>query len=301
MLCSCGRSHTTLLAERIDADQKAIDDLSKQASGPTAGLTRAKVKELKAEVKAEAEMLKALKRGRAEMLKTLQAALDLADAQTLLALPRDRLLDFVLRGGLGLAVDDFIAQQERIAEAALASISQVVEGLTTDSVQDQIDALAISSADAVFQDVILPDTLKSVREALEAMVVGVPTNQAMTALSQRLEKSEGRQLTEVRTKLSQYGRNITAVVAEAADLDLYLYTGPRDGITRDFCRALINLVVDEKQMRSLSNGQGLPVKTSGGGYNCRHSWSPITEGFMVAAKLKKATASDIAKANAGAR
>jgi hypothetical protein len=60
-------------------------------------------------------------------------------------------------------------------------------------------------------------------------------------------------------------------------------------------------VVDEKQMRSLSNGQGLPVKTSGGGYNCRHSWSPITEGFMVAAKLKKATASDIAKANAGAR
>ena len=246
MLCSCGRPHTTLLAERIDADQKAIDDLSKQASGPTAGLTRAKVKELKAEVKAEAEMLKALKRGRAEMLKTLQAALDLADAQTLLALPRDRLLDFVLRGGLGLAVDDFIAQQERIAEAALASISQVVEGLTTDSVQEQIDALAVASADAVFQDVILPDTLKSVREALEAMVVGVPTNQAMTALSQRLEKSEGRQLTEVRTKLSQYGRNITAVVAEAADLDLYLYTGPRDGITRDFCRALINLVVDEK-------------------------------------------------------
>jgi hypothetical protein len=301
MLCSCGRPHATLLAERIDADQQAIDDLSKQASGPTAELTKAKVNELKAEVKAEAEMLKALKRGRAEMLQTLRAALDLADPQTLLALPRDRLLDFVLRGGLGLAVDDFIAQQERIAEAALASISQVVEGLTTDSVQDQIDALAVASADAVFQDVILPDTLKSVREALEAMVVGVPANQAITALSQRLEKSEGRQLTEVRTKLSQYGRNITAVVAEAADLDLYLYTGPRDGITRDFCRALINKVVDEKQMRSLSNGQGLPVKTSGGGYNCRHSWSPITEGFMVAAKLKKATASDIAKANAGAR
>ena len=191
--------------------------------------------------------------------------------------------------------------KRELQKPALSSISQVVEGLKTDSVQEQIDALAISSADAVFQDVILPDTLKSVREALEAMVVGVPTNQAMTALSQRLEKSEGRQLTEVRTKLSQYGRNITAVVAESAGLDLYLYTGPRDGITRDFCRALINLVVDEKQMRALSNGQGLPVKTSGGGYNCRHSWSPITEGFMVAAKLKKAKASDIAKANAGAR
>lgn len=302
MLCSCGRPHITLLAERIDADQKAIDDLSAQAHGPTAELTKAKVRELKAEVKAEAEMLKGLKRARAEMLKTLKAALDLTDAQTLLTLPRDQLLDFVLRAGMGLAVDDFIGQQALIAETALSSMVDVLEGVKVDNqIQGQIDALAVSASATVFDDVILPDTLKSVREALEAMVVGVPTAQAMTALAQRLEKAEGRQLTEVRTKLSQYGRNVTAVVAEAAGLDLYLYTGPRDGITRDFCRALINKVVDEKQMRRLSNGQGLPVKTSGGGYNCRHSWSPITEGFMIAAKLNKATAADIAKANAGAR
>lgn len=238
MLCSCGRPHITLLAERIDADQKAIDDLSAQAHGPTAELTKAKVRELKAEVKAEAEMLKGLKRARAEMLKTLKAALDLTDAQTLLTLPRDQLLDFVLRAGLGLAVDDFISQQALIAETALSSMVDVLEGVTIDNqIQGQIDALAVSASATVFDDVILPDTLKSVREALEAMVVGVPTAQAMTALAQRLEKAEGRQLTEVRTKLSQYGRNVTAVVAEAAGLDLYLYTGPRDGITRDFPRA----------------------------------------------------------------
>jgi hypothetical protein len=59
-------------------------------------------------------------------------------------------------------------------------------------------------------------------------------------------------------------------------------------------------VVDEKQMAALNNGQGLPVKLSGGGYNCRHSWSPVSQGFVDAANLTRATAADIAKANAGA-
>ena len=72
-------------------------------------------------------------------------------------------------------------------------------------------------------------------------------------------------------------------------------------MTRNFCKALINLVVDEKQMSQLNNGQGKPVKISCGGYNCRHSWSPVTEGFIEAADLKRATASDIKDANRGAK
>jgi hypothetical protein len=74
-----------------------------------------------------------------------------------------------------------------------------------------------------------------------------------------------------------------------------------DGITRPFCRALVNKVVDERQMARLNNGQGLAVKTSGGGYNCRHSWSPVTESFIEAAELDQATASDINKANTGGK
>jgi len=45
----------------------------------------------------------------------------------------------------------------------------------------------------------------------------------------------------------------------------------------------------------------LPVKTGGGGYNCRHSWSPVSEGFLKAAGLDRATTKDISKANAGAK
>ena len=89
------------------------------------------------------------------------------------------------------------------------------------------------------------------------------------------------------------------MAAQQAGLDHYLYTGPRDGLTRSFCRALINKVVDEDQMRKLKNGQGLSVKTSGGGYNCRHSWSPVSESFIETADLDLATSSDIRDANRG--
>ena len=55
--------------------------------------------------------------------------------------------------------------------------------------------------------------------------------------------------------------------------------------------------VIENQMKRLRNGQGLPVKTACGGYNCRHSWTPVTEGFIKAANLKRAKGADITKAN----
>jgi hypothetical protein len=301
MLCSCGRPHTTLLAEKPDADKIAVEDLSAQAreqSGPIKDLTEAKIEELKAEIKAEQEMGRALTRAQAELVATLDAALELTSPEQLLALSREQLLEFVIRGGLGLAVDDFVEAQDRIIQASLDSLRVIEPSATTADVPD-LDALRLVAADNVFEDIILPDSLSAVRTALQGMTVGVAQKQAMTSLSQRLKQSQGRQLTQFRTQLASTGRAVTASAAQRYELDLYLYTGPRDGITRDFCRPLINKVVDEKQMNRLNNGQGLPVATYGGGYNCRHSWSPITESFQQAAGLKRATAKDISRANAG--
>ena len=302
MICSCGRTHAALFAERVDADKKAIDDLSRQAGairGPIQELIKAKIAELKAEYSAETRMKRALARAQRELVGNLKAALDLTSAEQLLLLPRDQLSELILTGGLGLAIEDFIDAQASITEAAMDTIQVIVSGASIGDVPDVV-AVGMAAADNVFQDVILPDALSAVRTALQGITVDVPINQAMSGLSQRLEQSTGRQLTVVRTELAQYGRTITAKAAEVYGLDLYLYTGPKDGITRGFCRALINLVVDERQMRRLNNGQGLPVKTSGGGYNCRHSWSPVTQGFVDAANLTRATAQDITKANGAA-
>jgi len=286
MTCACGSS-VHLLAEGDSADKVAVADLSAQAkeqSGPRAELTKAKVKELRAEITAADVMARALGQSRQSLLDVLETALSMTSPEALLAMPRDTLADFVLQAGFGLTIDDFIEQSDRVAAAALEAIQVLEPTATTASVQAQLDSFRVAAVDSVFQDVIIPDTTKAIREALQGMSLGVPLKASMSALSAQLERSEGRQLTEVKTKIASYGRQVTAAVGESAGLDLYLYTGPRDGITRAFCKPLINL----------------PVKLSGGGYNCRHSWSPVSQGFVDAAGLTMADAADIAKANSGA-
>jgi hypothetical protein len=302
MFCQCGA--TAQLLNENDADEKAIADLTKQAKSQTgvrATLTRARRDQLKAEVSAERAFASSLKKARAKLLETVGAAVEASSPLTLLNLDDDQLLEFILQGGLGLAMDEFIEQQDAIRLAAEKAMKAVQPDFGFNQISSQLDTIQATAAQGVFDDVILPDFKRSINESLQDLLVDVPVNIVMSNLEQRLKRSEGRQLTEVKTQISQYGRGITAVAAEAADMDLYLYTGPRDGITRPFCRQLIDLVVSKSQMRRLNNGQGLSVITSGGGYNCRHSWSPVTAGFVEAADLDRAKTSDIKSANSKAR
>ncbi len=300
MPCTCGH----VLLNETDADEEAIADLTRQAQsqrGAMAALTRARRDQLRAEVSAEKAFAKALVKSRRDLLNTLSTAVEASSPLTLLNLTDEQLLSLILEGGLGLAIDDFIEQQDRIREAASRALEAIQPGLGFDGISDQIDMIQREAATAVFDEVIVPDFQSGIREALRDMSVDVPPEIALSTLNDRLARSEGRQLTEVKTRISQYGRSITAAAAAAADLDHYLYTGPIDGITRPFCRALAGKVVNSKQMLRLNNGQGLSVITSGGGYNCRHSWSPVTEGFIEAANLTPAKRADISKANRGAK
>lgn len=286
-----------------DADQLAIDDLSRQVKGergPVASLIRARRDQLRAEVEAERGFTLALKRARKQIvdLMTMQSVSN--DPQLLMSFTDEQILDLILRGGLGLAVDDFIEATTRIRASVEKSLEVIGVDLSPEAIP-QLDLIQAQAASAVFEDVIAPDFTKAVKSSLRSMTLSIPMEIIKSDLERQLEKAEGRQLTEIKTQISEYGRSVTAVAAAAADLNYYLYTGPRDGITRPFCRALINLVVDETQMSKLNNNQGRPVKIACGGYNCRHSWSPVTESFIKAADLERAKASDINKANTGAK
>lgn len=297
MDCGCGSSASPQLLSE-DADKRAIDDLTKQAksqSGPLAALTRARRDQIRAEVAAETGFTRSINRSRRELLAVLEAAAA-RDPQLLLRLSPEELNDLILNGGMGQAVDDLILSQQRILRSIGSSLAVIDPSL---SIQDlpQLEQLQIQSVASIFEDVILPDTQSAVRDALTSLSLDVPTEIVFSDLNERLKRSTGRQLTEVKTRISQYGRSINAAAASAAELDLFLYTGPMDGITRPFCKPLVNKVISERQMSALSNGQGLPVITSGGGYNCRHSWSPVSQSFVDAAELERATRFDIAQAN----
>jgi hypothetical protein len=91
MTCTCGSS-VHLLAEGDSADKVAVADLSAQAkeqSGPRAELTKAKVKELRAEIKAAEVMARALGQSRQSLLDVLETALSMTSPEALLAMPRD--------------------------------------------------------------------------------------------------------------------------------------------------------------------------------------------------------------------
>ena len=300
----CDSAHPVLLSE-IDADKKAVADLQAQLSkqsGARAEITKAKINELKTIIKAEKKMKASLATARDSFLKTLETAIDATSPLTLLSLNRDQLVDFILKGGMGLAVDDFISQADKITQSVNKTMKTIQPNLgITGTIQSELDIIQTAAIEGVFDDVILPTVTAGVREALTNLTVDVPTSSAISALSLKMQKAEKRQLTEINTKLSMYGRSVTAAVAESAGIKYYLYTGPLDGLTRDFCKPLVDKVVSNAQMRRLNNRQGLSVKTGGGGYNCRHSWSPVTEGFIKAAQLDKATTKDISDANKGAR
>lgn len=286
-----------------DADKIAIDDLSRQVKGergPVAQLIRARRDQLRAEVEAERSFSIALRKARKELMTLITMASVTDDPQLLLSFDDDQLLDFILRGGLGLAVDDFVEHSSRIRSTIEKSFEVVGVDLSPQAMP-QLDLIQSQAASDVFESVIVPDFQKAIRSSLRSMTLAIPAEIIKSDLETQLERAEGRQLTEIKTQISEYGRSITAVVAADAGLDHYLYTGPKDGITRPFCRALINLVVDEKQMGKLDNNQGKPVKIACGGYNCRHSWSPVTESFIEAAGLTPAKSSDISKANRGAK
>ena len=295
------RCHNHHQYSEVDADLEAIADLTRQVKDlkfPMTTIVRARRDQLKAEVQAERGFKRSITKARKDLIDMFEQASLSADPELLLNLDDDQLLNFVLRGGLGLAVDDFIESQEKIRASVERSLEAVGVDLSLEAMP-QLDLIQTQAASAVFEDVIIPDFKRAMSDALTSMSLELPMDVVKSELAQRLERSEGRQLTEIKTTISQYGRTITAVAAQQAGLEHYLYTGPRDGLTRSFCRALINKVVSEDQMRKLKNGQGLSVKTSGGGYNCRHSWSPVSESFIEAADLDLATSSDIRDANRG--
>ena len=302
-MCDHTTLHTTL-SER-DGDKRALAELKRQLaneSGLKAELTKAKIKELQTQIKAEKAMKSALDKSRARFTKNLKNIVKDTDPLTVLSLDKDNLTDLILRAGYDEAIDEFIEQTSRVAKASQATASIVQPQYTPDQRQQiLVDVAQRAASERIFDNLILPQVTSGVRDSLLSMSLDVPLNMAMSTLAQRMEQAQGRQLTEVNTQISMYGRSITASIADAAGINYYLYTGPEDGLTRKFCRPLVNLVVSESQMNKLDNGQGLGVKAGGGGYNCRHSWSPVTKGFIEAAGLKMATSADIAAANKGGK
>lgn len=129
------------------------------------------------------------------------------------------------------------------------------------------------------------------------------TEQIASEVQRITQTARGQAVTIGNTILAQAQRQVVLAAASqgaADDETVYVYQGPDDGVTRGFCSELIGLAFTERQIKRLDNGQGLPVMTNGGGWNCRHSWTPMPSSAVRAGGYRFADDSDISRANGAA-
>ena len=298
----CSQHHH--LAES-DGDERALADLASQIREANTARQRDLLRATRAQLRLEASLDKKLRRSlraaKSAVTDAVRAAADSGDLPALRGMDRDTLSRWLLDAGLGDLVLD-ITEAER---DTLANVEQLLlassDGFDVNAIEGIGQALADDTISGLIDDVILPDMQRVVRDALAGAQFTADPSETIGSLDAALRSAEGRQITEARTRITSFGRELTAVAAESAGVDHYLYTGPLDGITRPFCRQLAGKVFTKSQVQDLRNYQIEPPLVRGGGYNCRHTWAPVSEELIESAGLDRGTNADVRRANQAAK
>jgi hypothetical protein len=115
----------------------------------------------------------------------------------------------------------------------------------------------------------------------EIVVHGANGNTPIADLVEKLSEAAGitlrQAVVEAQTQLMAFHRDGLAVESYDAGIDLFEYTGPDDGIIRDFCSLYVGKIVTLQDLDEADNGsQPKPVSRFLGGWRCRHSLSPLS-------------------------
>jgi hypothetical protein len=96
-------------------------------------------------------------------------------------------------------------------------------------------------------------------------------------LADVLDRTEPQIRTLYDTSVSIYGRQVEALQAGDDPETPFLYAGPDDEKTREFCRKRVGQVFTRAQIDEMDNGQLDNVFLTGGGWACRHSWLEVSK------------------------
>ena len=204
---------------------------------------------------------------------------------------------------------------EVMRERLIALSEQVADGLRLGGLKAGQLTLDASALDALIEyrvrDVIETIAAPIAKEFQSAWVsstfTGKPIREAMAEVGAALaDKTPAQAETLVGTTFNAVDRSITAGTVDAEDPDIvYLYVGPSaadgDKITRPTCRHIVNKYFTRDQIALLENGQIPNVFLHGGGWNCRHSWQPMSLAVAIEMGLIAGTAADIEAFNAAGR
>ncbi|MDP3908852.1 MAG: hypothetical protein Q8Q14_00535 [Gemmatimonadales bacterium] len=193
--------------------------------------------------------------------------------------------------------------QRRVIETA--NKSTAVQALPAGVVST--DTLAIKAAirdqsEAFWATKVVGPDAALLREGLRSALTMESLPQAVERIAERLETSRARAVTAARTEAAIFDRTVNLTVAEKAGLQTFFYGGPEDGLTRPFCRAMLEAgkVWPLDLVGQLDNRQIPGALMSAGGYNCRHRFMALSPAIAERRGIEAATDTDVRRVNAAA-
>jgi hypothetical protein len=254
--------HLLSAAERLAA---LIDTLSEAFAAELADVLRGTERRLTRLVVAAMEGPRAGRRTRlAEAARV--AALRDQMREALRAAGYDDLAETAVRAGL----DRVIATVRR------TTVGGQVSRFVTSAIAQRLDTLRVlATTDLLHQgDVIAQALYRAVRD-------GVLSEAPTPVLLERLAETLDLEVREVRTlydtATATYTRIWEAEASTGEAGEVFFYAGPVDAKMRPFCADHVGQVFTRAAIDKLDNGQRLDVFLTGGGWNCRHIWMPLSD------------------------
>jgi hypothetical protein len=221
----------------------------------------------------------------------------------------ERIINEALAASPGLDADGrpLPSLLDDVANAQAELAEMVAKGQTAVGLPAQVSATAIRAAASDFQrrffgSTIVGPSVDRLLDGLQSSLAGESLDAAISRIREAQNASIPTATTEARTRIAEFDRAVTAQSAAEAGADLFTYRGPVDGITRGFCAELEGLALTTAQIGRLNNAQTATSPLySGGGYNCRHNWSPLSAALAEAIGAPMGTDAMVKAANRAAK
>lgn len=197
------------------------------------------------------------------------------------------------------AVEALMAKYQDVLD--LTAKHMIDSGLSPEFYSTDMSLLtALAEMDDARWSLISQELAAVTKESLlRSAFLGATLSDVSEIISSSVGSTMAKANNQARTMLMAYGRQVNMMLGERAGVGWYVYIGPLDQISRPFCRHLAGKVLSVEQIKALENGQIEPPMVHGGGYNCRHHWSPVSDpSLFIDSKDEMANTSDISKAMA---
>lgn len=247
----------------------------------------------KAVNKLERELAKLYEGYFARVKSTVQSDLSKTGAMTLQAATKviEQLEGILLEAGFDDVVGTFHDQFETLAGIAVRyyepfGLEPSLAGVSREDMTAWVDARTIDLGKTLSRSLIDPIQTGLLQANFGNMERDAVIDQVL-AIEPTLSARQATVLVD--DSFAGFQRGVIAQKADSLGMEIYQYLGPLDAITSDQCEAMLlvnrhgvpGMLYKDEINVSLHPDLRRDPLIGGGHFNCRHSWSPVTEAYAI--------------------